>query len=62
MQANVAHQEQRRQDRILIVLAVALVASQAFSDILTRNALGSPDIICITSGAHAGALDKFRGF
>jgi signal transduction histidine kinase len=40
MQANVAHQEQRRQDRILFVLAVALVASQAFSDFLTRNALG----------------------
>jgi signal transduction histidine kinase len=40
MQANVAHQEQRRQDRILFVLAAALVASQAFSDILTRNALG----------------------
>jgi signal transduction histidine kinase len=40
MQANVAHQEQRRQDRVLLVLAVALVASQAFSDILTRNALG----------------------
>jgi signal transduction histidine kinase len=39
MQANVAHQEQRRQDRILFVLAVALVASQAFSDFLTRNAL-----------------------
>ncbi|GGL08486.1 ATP-binding protein [Caulobacter rhizosphaerae] len=40
MQANVAHQEQRRQDRILLVLAVALLASQAFSDFLTRNALG----------------------
>jgi signal transduction histidine kinase len=40
MQANVAHQEQRRQDRILFVLAVALLASQAFSDFLTRNALG----------------------
>src|SRR3954468_6368175 len=40
MQANVAHQEQRRQDRILLVLAVALVASQAFSEFLTRNALG----------------------
>jgi signal transduction histidine kinase len=40
MQANVAHQEQRRQDRILLVLAVTLVASQAFSDFLTRNALG----------------------
>jgi len=40
MQANVAHQEQRRQDRVLFVLAVALVASQAFSDFLTRNALG----------------------
>ena len=40
MQANVAHQEQRRQDRILFILAVALVASQAFSDFLTRNALG----------------------
>ncbi|WP_165185619.1 hybrid sensor histidine kinase/response regulator [Caulobacter soli] len=40
MLANVAHQEQRRQDRILIVLAVALVASQAFSDFLTRNTLG----------------------
>jgi signal transduction histidine kinase/CheY-like chemotaxis protein len=40
MQANVAHQEQRRQDRLLIVLAVSLVASQAFSDFLTRNAEG----------------------
>ncbi len=40
MQANLAHQDQRRQDRILLVLAVALVASQAFSDVLTRNALG----------------------
>ncbi|KQY31095.1 histidine kinase [Caulobacter sp. Root1455] len=40
MQANVAHQEQRRQDRVLLVLAVALLASQAFSDFLTRNALG----------------------
>ncbi|EJL27577.1 signal transduction histidine kinase [Caulobacter sp. AP07] len=40
MQANVAHQEQRRQDRLLIVLAVSLVASQAFSDFLTRNADG----------------------
>jgi signal transduction histidine kinase len=40
MQANVAHQEQRRQDRILFVLAMALLASQAFSDFLTRNALG----------------------
>ncbi|MFZ0268328.1 MASE1 domain-containing protein [Caulobacter sp.] len=40
MQANVAHQEQRRQDRILFVLAVAFIASQAFSDFLTRNALG----------------------
>jgi signal transduction histidine kinase len=44
MQANVAHQEQRRQDRILFVLAVALVASQAFSDFLTRNALGVPTL------------------
>ena len=40
MQANVAHQEQRRQDRILFVLAMTLLASQAFSDFLTRNALG----------------------
>ena len=40
MQANVAHQEQRRQDTLLFALAVALVASQAFSDFLTRNALG----------------------
>ena len=40
MQANVAHQEQRRQDSLLFVLAVALVVSQAFSDFLTRNALG----------------------
>ena len=40
MQANVAHQEQRRQDSLLFVLAVALVVSQAFSDFLTRSALG----------------------
>jgi signal transduction histidine kinase len=40
MQANVAHQERRRQDTLLFVLAVALVASQAFSDFLTRNTLG----------------------
>jgi signal transduction histidine kinase len=40
MLANLAHQEQRRQDGILLVLAVALVASQVFSDVLTRNALG----------------------
>jgi signal transduction histidine kinase len=40
MQANVAHQEQRRQDTLLFALAVALIASQAFSDFLTRNALG----------------------
>ena len=40
MQANVAHQERRRQDTLLLALAVALVASQAFSDFLTRNALG----------------------
>lgn len=40
MQANVAHQEQRRQDRLLFVLAASLVASQAFSDFLTRNADG----------------------
>src|SRR3954468_14683708 len=40
MQVNVAHQEQRRQDKILWVLAVALLASQAFSDLLTRNTLG----------------------
>ncbi len=40
MQANVAHQEQRRQDTLLFVLAIALVVSQAFSDFLTRNALG----------------------
>jgi len=40
MQANVAHQERRRQDTLLFALAVALVASQAFSDFLTRNALG----------------------
>ena len=40
MQANVAHQEQRRQDSLLLALAVALVLSQAFSDFLTRNAEG----------------------
>jgi signal transduction histidine kinase len=40
MQANVAHQEKRRQDTLLFVLALALVVSQAFSDFLTRNALG----------------------
>jgi signal transduction histidine kinase len=40
MQVNVAHLERRRQDTLLVVLAVALVASQAFSDFLTRNTLG----------------------
>ena len=40
MQASVAHQEQRRQDSLLALLALSLVASQAFSDFLTRDALG----------------------
>ncbi|MBC7667019.1 MAG: MASE1 domain-containing protein [Gemmatimonadaceae bacterium] len=40
MQASAAHQEQRRQDSLLALLAVSLVASQAFSDFLTRDALG----------------------
>jgi len=44
MQANVAHQEQRRQDQILLALAVALVAAQAFSDFLSRNPLGVPTL------------------
>ncbi|MBO9707749.1 MAG: response regulator [Caulobacter sp.] len=39
MQANVAHQEQRRQDTLLFVLSVSLVASQAFSDFVTRSPL-----------------------
>ncbi|CAN5535455.1 MASE1 domain-containing protein [soil metagenome] len=39
MQASVAQQEQRRQDTLLALLAVSLVASQAFSDFLTRDAL-----------------------
>jgi signal transduction histidine kinase len=55
MQANVAYQEQRRQDRILFVLAMALLASQAFSDFLTRNAL---DIATLwpTNALLAGGL------
>lgn len=40
MQANVAHQEQRRQDGLLLLLAVSLAASQAFSDFLTRDPQG----------------------
>jgi signal transduction histidine kinase len=40
MQANVAHQEQRRQDTLLFVLSLSLVASQAFSDFLTRDVQG----------------------
>ncbi|MGR4864599.1 ATP-binding protein [Caulobacter sp. LARHSG274] len=40
MQANVAHQEQRRQDGLLLLLAVSLAASQTFSDFLTRDPQG----------------------
>ena len=44
MQASVAHQEQRRQDTLLVALSLALVAGLAFSDVLTRNAAGIPTL------------------
>ena len=40
MQANVAHQEQRRQEALLALLALSLVASLAFSSVLTRDTMG----------------------
>ena len=42
MQQGVAHREKRRQDALMVVLATALLATQAFSDMLTRNADGVP--------------------
>ncbi|PTS90342.1 MULTISPECIES: hybrid sensor histidine kinase/response regulator [unclassified Caulobacter] len=40
MQQRLAEREQQRQTTLLLTLAVAIVASLAFSDILTRTALG----------------------
>ena len=40
MRHQLAQQEQRRQNTLLLSLAVAVVASLAFSDFLTRTDLG----------------------
>jgi len=56
MQASVAHQEQRRQDTLLFVLSVTLVASLAFSEILTRNAEGIPTLWPSNALLAAGLL------
>jgi len=56
MQASVAHQEQRRQDTLLFVLSLTLVASLAFSDVLTRNAEGIPTLWPSNALLAAGLL------